>query len=59
MKRLLRKPNGGSPGVCAGLADYFDIDVTIVRLIFVFGFFFTCAGFGLAYLILWLVVPEE
>jgi len=59
MKRLKRKPDGGSPGVCAGLAEYLNIDVTLVRLIFVFGALFTCFSFGLLYLILWLVVPEE
>ncbi|MFV1948895.1 MAG: PspC domain-containing protein, partial [Anaerolineales bacterium] len=28
-------------GVCAGIADYFDIDPTLVRLLFVLGFFVT------------------
>jgi len=58
MKRLKRKPDGGSPGVCAGLAEYLNMDVTLIRLIFVLGFFFGCS-FGLIYLILWVVVPEE
>ncbi|HYL86241.1 MAG TPA: PspC domain-containing protein [Candidatus Angelobacter sp.] len=44
-------------GVCAGLADYFDIDPTIVRVLWVLAFF--CAGTGLlAYIILWIAVPE-
>jgi phage shock protein PspC (stress-responsive transcriptional regulator) len=59
MKRLVRKPINGGAGVCTGLADYFDMDVTIVRLIFVCGVLFTYAGFGLLYLILWAVVPVE
>lgn len=59
MKKLVRKSDYAIGGVCAGLADYFNMDVTLVRLIFAFGFFFTYAGFGLAYLILWAVVPEE
>jgi len=44
-------------GVAGGLAEYFDIDPTIVRLLFVVGLFMG-AGF-LAYIIMWIVVPEE
>lgn len=44
-------------GVCAGIAEYFDIDPTIVRLICVLALF---AGIGiLAYLICWVVIPEK
>ncbi|KTC64818.1 phage shock protein C, PspC (plasmid) [Legionella adelaidensis] len=45
-------------GVCAGLADYFKIDPTLVRLLFVI---FLLAGGSafLAYIILWLVVPVD
>ncbi|HET8923345.1 MAG TPA: PspC domain-containing protein [Candidatus Acidoferrum sp.] len=43
-------------GVCAGLADYFDLDPTVIRIIWVLAFF--CAGTGLlAYIILWIVLP--
>ncbi|SHJ30830.1 PspC domain-containing protein [Lutispora thermophila] len=47
-------------GVCGGLAEYFDIDVTIVRLIWI-AFFFLSAGFPvfMAYLIAALIMPEE
>ncbi len=45
-------------GVCGGLAEYFDIDPVIVRvlaLVLLFG-----AGSGLlAYILLWIVVPEK
>lgn len=44
-------------GVCAGIAEYFNIDPTFVRLAFVLGFFM---GFGMTlivYIICWLVVP--
>jgi phage shock protein C len=44
-------------GVCGGLGEYFDIDPTLVRIIFVVGLFMA-AGF-LAYIVLWIVVPEE
>ncbi|MEA3459593.1 MAG: PspC domain-containing protein [Chloroflexota bacterium] len=45
-------------GVCGGLAEYFRIDPTIVRLAFVL---LTLAdGIGvLAYLILWAIMPKE
>ena len=44
-------------GVCAGLAEYFGVDVTLVRVLFVV--FALAGGPGLvAYIILWLVVPE-
>ena len=46
-------------GVCSGLAAYFDLDPTIVRLIFVLGFFLTGSASLWVYLALWIVVPEE
>lgn len=46
-------------GVCAGLADYLNIDPTVVRLLFVLGFFLTGPGIFLAYLIMAVVVPLE
>jgi phage shock protein C len=59
MKRLYRKRTDKMlAGVCAGLADYLNIDPTIVRIIFIVLVF---AGLGgvLVYLILWLITPEE
>jgi len=45
-------------GVCAGLAEYFDMDATVVRLLFVFAVF--VGGFGLVpYIILWIVIPRK
>ena len=56
-KRLMRSSTDKIfAGVCAGLADYFDLDPTLVRIIWVLAFF--CAGTGLlAYIILWIVLP--
>ncbi|SRR5690606_15975537 len=45
-------------GVAGGLANYFEIDPTIVRVLFVVSLFAGGAGV-LAYLILWVVIPEE
>jgi len=43
-------------GVCAGLANYFDIDASLLRVLFAVMFLFASAGFWL-YLILWMVMP--
>lgn len=45
-------------GVAGGLAEYFDVDPTLLRIIFIITLFFGGTGF-IAYLILWVVVPEE
>jgi phage shock protein PspC (stress-responsive transcriptional regulator) len=45
-------------GVCAGLADYFEMDVTIIRLLFAFAFFVGGVGF-VPYIILWIVLPRR
>lgn len=58
-KRLYRDTeNAMIGGVCAGLAEYFNVDPTIIRLIFVF---LTLAGFSgvLIYLIMLLVIPAK
>lgn len=56
-KRLMRSSTDKKiAGVAAGLADYFDLDATIVRVIWLLLIF--CAGTGvLAYIILWIVLP--
>ena len=59
-KRLLLRPRKGRlvAGVCVGLADYFGVDVNLVRL--GFGVFTVFWGLGaLIYGIAWLVLPEE
>ena len=44
-------------GVAGGLAEYFEIDPVIVRVLFVISLFFHGAGF-IAYIVLWIAVPE-
>jgi phage shock protein C len=44
-------------GVCSGLAQYLNVDVTIVRLVFVLALFFSGVG-PLVYIALWIVMPE-
>ena len=46
-------------GVCAGLGEYFHIDPTIVRLLFVLAFFTGFGGIAIVYLIMALVIPEQ
>jgi len=59
VKRLYRsRDNRMISGVCAGLAEYVDVDPTVVRLLFVLGLFAGGATFW-AYLVMMLVVPEE
>jgi phage shock protein PspC (stress-responsive transcriptional regulator) len=59
MKRLYRsKTNKIIAGVCGGIAEYFNIDPTIVRLLWLL--FSLIWGTGLvAYIIAWIIIPEE
>ena len=45
-------------GVCGGLAENFDIDALLVRLLFVF-MFFSFGGGLLLYLLLWILAPKN
>lgn len=58
-KRLLR-PRAGRKiaGVCAGVAEYFDLDVTVVRLVWLIAAVMTGVGV-LSYPIAWIVMPGE
>jgi phage shock protein C len=58
-KRLVRpRADRKIAGVCAGFAEYFDLDVTLVRLVWLF--IVLAGGTGLlAYVIAWIVMPEE
>jgi len=59
-KTLTRsKSNRMIAGVCAGLGDYLNIDPTIVRLLFVLGFFTFNGAMLLVYLIMAIVTPEQ
>jgi phage shock protein C len=44
-------------GVCGGIAEYFNIDATLIRLLFALGLLLV-GGTLWAYIILWIVVPE-
>lgn len=60
MKKRLYRSNGSKviAGVCGGIAEYFDMDPTLIRL----GWVLFCAMGGsgvLVYIIAALVIPEE
>ncbi len=59
-KRLYRIKGRDSKlaGVALGLAEYFDIDVTIVRVAMV-GLFFTPVPVVIPYLVLWIFLPKS
>ena len=57
-KKLTRSlVNRKIAGICGGLGEYFDIDPTIVRVLFLFLLFLGGGGL-LLYIILWIIVPE-
>jgi phage shock protein C len=59
-KRLVRARKGRLlAGVCAGIAEYIGIDVTVVRLVFVALGVVTFGVGVLIYLAAWIVIPEE
>lgn len=59
-KQLTRsRTNRVVAGLCAGLGEYFGIDPTIIRLLFVLGFFVGHFGVFLTYIIMALIIPEE
>jgi phage shock protein C len=58
-KQLTRNPNDKMiAGVASGLADYFGIDTTIVRIVFLL--LLLPGGISpLVYVVLWIVMPER
>lgn len=60
-KKLYRsRENRMLGGVCGGLGEYFDIDPTLVRVLFVFGAFLGIPGaLVLIYLVMLIMVPQE
>ena len=59
IKRVYRsKKNKMLAGVCGGIAEYFDVDPVLVRLLFVMLALMGFAGIIL-YLVAWLIIPES
>lgn len=58
-KKLYRSNDRVFGGVCAGLAEYFDFDVTAVRAAYALLTFFTAFSDIPCYFILWLIMPAK
>ena len=59
IKKLYRsKKNRIIAGVCGGMGDYFELDSTFIRLLWIFATLIWGAGL-IAYLIAWVVIPEK
>ena len=59
-KRLVRRRDDRMiAGVCSGVAAYLGVDVTLVRLVTVLGAVFGFGTFIVAYVVGWLLIPEE
>lgn len=58
MKKLTRSTDKTIGGVCKGLANYFEIDKSIVRIIFLV-LIFTSFPIILTYLFMWIIIPIE
>jgi phage shock protein C len=59
-KKLTRSANKILAGVCGGIAEYFDIDPTLVRILYAALSFFSAAFPGLIlYIIMMLIMPEK
>lgn len=56
-KRLTKSTNKMLCGVCAGIAEYFNLDPTIIRLLWVVLTFFGGSGI-IAYIIAAIIIPE-
>lgn len=60
MKRLYRSENERMlAGVLGGLAEYFNIDPTLVRLLFVVSLFISVGTSFLAYIVAIIIMPHE
>ena len=56
-KRLLRTTDGNIAGVCGGLAEFFGLDVSLIRIATLILILF--GGLSIwVYIILWLIVPK-
>jgi phage shock protein C len=59
-KRLVRsRDDRWLAGVCGGVADYAGVDANLVRLVVVLGTIFGFGSLLVAYLVAWVLMPEE
>ena len=58
-KKLTRSNDRVLAGVCAGIAEYLDFDITMVRIAYAFLTLFTCFSGIIFYIVLMIVMPER
>lgn len=59
-KKLTRpQSNKMLAGVCAGIANYFNLDPTLIRVIYALLTVFTAFAGVIIYLLMWIIVPED
>lgn len=60
-RRKLVRPRATrkAAGVCAGFAEYFDLDVTLIRVVWLILAILTFPVLFLVYGVCWIVIPEE
>ncbi len=59
MKKLtLSKTNTKIAGVCGGLGEYFGVDATIIRILWILGTLISLGTGILAYLVCWALIPN-
>lgn len=59
MKRLRRSSDKMLAGVCAGIAEYFDVDPTLIRVLYAALTLFTAAFPGvLLYIVMMILMPN-
>ena len=60
MKKLIRPKKGRKlAGVCLAVANFFDVDVTLIRLLWAFALIPGGIPGVLPYIICWIVMPSE
>ena len=58
-RRLTRNSqNAMVGGVCSGVADYFGLDATLVRVLTVLGVVFGLGSVAVAYIVAWVLLPK-
>jgi phage shock protein C len=58
-KKLYRSNSKMIAGICAGIAEYFEVDPTIIRIVYAILTVFTLFSGIIVYLILWIIVPKQ
>ncbi len=60
-RRRLVRPKAGRKvaGVCLGFAEYFDLDVTLIRVVWLLAVVFTIPLAIIGYIVAWIIMPEE